>query len=304
MVSCFNEELSIMEFHQRLSKSLNNLDRTYEIIFVDDGSADTTYEKLKEIYHKDKNVSVVIELFKNSGQAEATTAGISFAKGKNFIFMDSDLQISPEDLPLLMNEFDKGYDIVGGVRKNRQDSIHRIIPSKLANVIMRKASSSKFSDFGCTFKIINGKLIRAFNMNAFNILNQMHIISHAKKCQEVPIQHHKRKYGKSGWKFKRLMEFNIDNMVVLSQRPFQMISFFSLIFGCLIILRILFYWLVSPLQILKVVTPTSILIFVLFSMFVIVSILCIIGEYVTRVFVVSQRKPKYIIREILKRDYE
>ena len=106
IISCYYEEKSIDEFYGRLSKSMNSLNRTYEIIFVNDGSTDKTFERLESIYADDPNVTTIIDLFKNAGQAAAITAGSTYAKGKNFIFMDSDLQLNPEELPLLLTEFE------------------------------------------------------------------------------------------------------------------------------------------------------------------------------------------------------
>ena len=299
IISCYYEEKSIDEFHSRLSEAMNKLERSYEIVFVNDGSTDKTFGKLKMIYDKDPHVTTIIDLFKNAGQAAAVTAGITHARGKSFVLLDSDLQLDPEELPLLVSEFDKGLDIVSGCRKNRKDSIFRIIPSKIANLIMRKVSKSDFTDFGCTFKIINGKLVRGFDFGPYKTLSTPNLIAKAQRCVEVPVTHHPRKYDKSGWTFKKLFAYNMDNIVCISQRLFQIIGILCFFFAFLFIIRIALS-VVFDFSILPDVTLGLLLNAVIISLFTVISVLCLIGEFVIRNFVVLQRHPAYIIREILR----
>lgn len=300
IITCYYEEQSIEEFHGKLSVALQKLDRTYEIIFVNDGSTDKTFDVLKTIYEKDKNVTTIIDLFKNAGQAAAITAGSTYAQGKNFVLMDSDLQLEPEELPLLLAEFDKDNDIVSGCRKNRKDSIFRVIPSKIANVIMRKVSGSNFTDFGCTFKIINGRLIRGFDFGPYKPLSPPNLIAKARRCVEVPVTHYPRKYGKSGWTFKKLFAYNTDNLICLSQRPFQILGVLCFFFAIFFIIRIAISWFFD-FSILPAITMGLLLNAVIISSLVVISILCLIGEYVIRNFLALQRYPVYIIREILQK---
>lgn len=300
IITCYYEEKSIMEFYKRLSDTLKTLNTSYEIIFVNDGSTDKTFELLKEIFNKDKKVTKVINFFKNAGQGAAITAGITHARGKHFILIDSDLQLSPEELPLLVKEFDKGYDVVNGYRKDRKDSIHRILPSKIANFIMRKLSKSNLTDFGCTFKIYHGELIRAFNLSPLKLFNPVYVMAQAQKYYEIPVSHFPRKYGKSGWTFKKLMEYNTENLMGLFSKAFQVIGFWSIIIAVLLIIRVVIDWFYS-FKILSKIYNGLLLIAILFSMFVTLKMLCLIGEYVVRIFSVSQKNPKYIIKEILER---
>ena len=299
IITCYYEEKSIEEFYGKLSKAMNSLARSYEIVFVNDGSTDKTFEKLKMIFDKDPHVTTIIDLFKNAGQAAAVTAGIIHARGKNFVLLDSDLQLDPEELPLLVSEFDKGIDIVSGYRKNRKDSIFRIIPSKIANLIMRKVSGSDFTDFGCTFKIIDGKLVRGFDFGPYKTLSTPNLIARAQRCVEVPVTHYPRKYGKSGWTFRKLFAYNMDNIVCLSQRLFQIIGILCFFFAFLFIIRIVLSWILD-FSILPVVTLGLLLNAIIISLLTIVSVLCLIGEFVIRNFVILQRYPTYIIREILR----
>lgn len=300
VITCFYEERSIEEFHQKLSRALEGLGRTYEIILVNDGSTDGTFAKLKAIYEQDPKVTTILDLFKNAGQVAAMTAGITHARGDHIVFMDSDLQLDPAELPLLVARFDEGMDVVSGCRKNRKDSISRIIPSKIANVIMRKVSRSKFTDFGCTFKIFNGRLLRAFNYNPFKIFHPVHVIAQAQHCVEVPITHYPRQYGKSGWTFRKLFAYNMDNLVSISDRPFQFLSLVCLGVAALFVLRIMLAF-VLPFSILSDITNGLILNFQFVELLLILAVLSAIGEFIIRNFNMLQQRPKYIIREIYQK---
>lgn len=284
-----------MEFYTRLSKTLQLLNTSYEIIFVNDGSQDNTFGILKTIFDLDRQVSGIFDLFKNVGQANAKTPAICLARGNAIVIIDSDLQIDPEELPLLVRKYREGFDVVSGYRKTRHDSFFRIFPSKMANIIMRKASGKRLKDFGCGFKIYNSKLVNAFGFNVFKPWRPVPVISMAGKIAEVPLSHHPRKYGKSGWTFKKLYTYNMDNIVNLSQRPFQILAgiclFFSILFALRIVLgRILAF------QILPQVSGGLILNAIVITFLVTLAILSAIGEFVIRNFVMLQKKPSYIVK--------
>jgi len=300
VITCYYEEKSIEEFHSRLSGALESLNRSYEIVFVNDGSTDKTFEKLKMIFDKDPHVTTIIDLFRNAGQLGAMTAGINYAKGEHFVFMDSDLQLDPEELPLLIAQFDKGTDIVSGCRKKRKDPFFRIISSKIANLVVRKVSGHKVTDLGCTFKVYNGKLIRAFQLGPFKRFQTPYIYSKAQTYVEIPITHHPRKYGKSGWTFKSLFAFQMDNLVGISQRPFQLLSVFCIIIAFIFFARIASAWFV-PFSMLKEVTPGLILNIILLHLLLTLAVLSMVGEYVIRNFLALQRYPVYVIKKIYQK---
>src|SRR5581483_7785681 len=159
IITCYYEEKSIDEFYGRLRKTLEGTRRSFEIVMVNDGSTDGTIARLKAIHARDAGVTVV-DLLRNSGQVCAMAAGVAHATGEDFVFMDSDLQLDPEELPLLLAEFDKDADLVSGARKDRRDPIHRRVFSYFGNLILRRMTRAPFSDFGCTFKVYRGALIR------------------------------------------------------------------------------------------------------------------------------------------------
>jgi glycosyltransferase involved in cell wall biosynthesis len=301
VISCYYEEQSIDEFYARLRQAAESLGRSYEIVFVNDGSTDGTFAKLKAFFDRDPRVTTVIDLYRNAGQVNGMTAGLTHARGKAIVFMDSDLQLDPEDLPLLVGEYDKGYDIVSGHRKDRKDSLMRKIPSKLANLVMRRVARHKLSDFGCTYKIYDGRLVRAFEFGPFKPWRTAYVFSRAQRCAEIPVSHHERKYGESGWTFRKLFGFYMDHLVGISERPFQLMSLICLAFAALFLMRIALAWAV-PISILPEVTTGVILNAIALSVLLILSVLAAIGEYVMRNFLMTQRYPGYIIREIHQKD--
>jgi dolichol-phosphate mannosyltransferase len=300
LVTCHYEEQSIDEFYSRLSAAMKALGRSYEIVMVNDGSTDGTFDKLKEIFHEDPKVTVVMDFYKNAGQQAALAATMCEARGKAFLFMDSDLQLAPEDIHLLVTEYDKGFDVVGGYRKDRKDSLLRIVPSKIANMIMRKASQSDFRDFGCTFWLCAGDLLRGFELGPFNVFSAVDLLSKVERWREVPVSHHPRKYGESGWTFRKLWKYNMDNIVTMSERPFQILGAVSMIFALLFVLRLVVDYF-TPFQILDTVTTGLLLNAVVVSSLLLVAILCAIGEFAIRSFISSRHIPKYIIREIMRK---
>lgn len=300
LITCYYEELSIEEFHARLSKALRSLGRSFEIVFVNDGSTDRTFEKLREIFARDPDVSVIMDLFHNAGQAPAITAAIREARGRALLLMDSDLQLAPEELPRLVAEYDKGYDVVSGARVNRKDSWLRIIPSKLANVIMRKATHSDFHDFGCTFKIYNADLVRAFDYGPHRMFSNVDLIARAGRRCEVPVTHFPRKYGKSGWTFRKLVKYNSDNLVSLSERPFQNLAALCLAVAVLFSGRILLGY-IFPFRILGSVSNGLLLNAILISLLITVGVMSMVGEFAIRAFLIGRNLPLYAVREVHRR---
>ena len=300
LITCYYEERSIEEFHARLSKALRSLGRSFEIIFVNDGSTDRTFEKLGEIFERDPDVSVIMDLFQNSGQVAAITAAFCEARGRAILLMDSDLQLAPEEIPLLVAEYDKGYDVVSGARVNRKDSWLRIVPSKLANIIMRKATRSEFRDFGCTFKIYDAHLLRAFNYGPQRLFSNVDAIARAGRRREVPVTHYRRKYGRSGWTFRKLLKFNSDNLVSLSERPFQILAGLCLSIALLFSMRVLLGHIFAR-QFLRSVSNGLLLNALLISLLITVGVLCMIGEFAIRSFLIGRNLPFYVVRQARRR---
>lgn len=301
VVTCFVEEPTIDEFHARLSRTLDALGRSCEIVFVNDGSTDDTLARLEAIFERDPRVSVLIDLMRNAGQGAAITAGCAHARGRRIVLLDSDLQLDPEDLPRLVAEADRGADVVSGVRVDRQDPLGRRMASWLANIILRRVSRSELRDFGCTFKVLDARLVRAFEPGPFRPLRPPYLVAQARTCADVPVAHHPRRHGRSGWTFARLFEYAMDAVVGLSQRPFQILAGICFATALLFVLRIL----VSPFLprgILPEVTNGLILNAMVFSLLIVVGVVCAVGEYVIRNYRALYAEPAYVVRSVRRRE--
>ena len=215
VIPAYNEEENIPMLYEKLKKVLDNLGEDYEIIFVDDGSTDRTYEVLKEIAQKDKKVKV-IRFRRNFGQTAAMYAGFEHAKGDIIITMDADLQNDPEDIPRLLEKMKEGYDIVSGWRKDRKDPfLSRKLPSMIANWIISKVTGVHLHDYGCTLKAYKADIAKQYRL-----YGDMHRFLPAlakrfgAKITEIPVKHHPRLYGKSKYGIGRTIRVILDIFLV------------------------------------------------------------------------------------------
>src|SRR4051812_35382475 len=164
VIPIHNEEPSILPLYDRLASVLEQLQRPYEILFVDDASADRSFELLANLVETDGHLKV-IRLRRNFGQTAALSAGFHEAKGSIVVAMDGDLQHAPEDIPALLAKIDQGYDIASGWRNHRVDNaILRKFPSRMANWLMAKASGIDLHDFGTTFKAYRSEVLKEVNL--------------------------------------------------------------------------------------------------------------------------------------------
>jgi glycosyltransferase involved in cell wall biosynthesis len=212
VVPLFNESTVVVELYERLTRVLSDLNRSYELIFVDDGSSDDTFTKSKTLQEQDSHV-ILIKLRSNFGQTASLAAGVDAASGDIIIPMDGDLQHAPEDIPLLLNKIDEGYDIASGWRKKRVDNfLIRRLPSWIANRLMRSLSGIALHDFGTTFKAYRADVIKPLKL-----YGQFHrfipVLANARmkvKICEVPIQNIVRPHGVSNYTIKRTFTVFFD----------------------------------------------------------------------------------------------
>lgn len=302
IVTCYYEEQSVREFHNRLKKALETLAVDYEIVFVNDGSTDRTWQLILEIMHEDPNVVAALDMARNAGQGPAITAGLLETSGERVVLIDSDLQLFPEELPNLIKVFDQGYDLVTGYRRDRKDSLSRKLPSLLANVIMRKLSHSNLRDFGCTFKVFNGDILRSFGYGPHKMFHHADVIARLSRYTEVPVAHAERRYGKSGWTFSKLYRLNMDNIVSMSDRPFQTVAAVCFCVAFLFIVRVVISYF-SPFHFLPQITTGLLLNAIFISFLIQTALICAVGEFAIRSFNFARRLPIYIVRERWRRKH-
>ena len=299
LVPVLNEEESLPELHKRLQDSLNGIGKPYEIIYINDGSTDTT-EILLEKFHSDDKRVKVIEFNRNYGQHMALFAGFEFAKGEIIITIDADLQNPPEEIPKLVDKAEEGFEVVATYRKQRKDSLFRKLPSYIVNKITAKLVGVKLKDYGC--------MLRAYRRNIIDYMNMCPESSSfipalantfAKKITEIEVAHAERKTGTTKYSLFKLWRLNFDLMTSFSLWPIQMISSLGVGIAALGLLFALFLLVRRFL-----IGPEGEGVFTLFGIlffFIGIQILAlgIIGEYIGRIYQEVRRRPRFIIKKEL-----
>ncbi len=211
VIPVYNEEDNLPILYDELYNVLNKEVIDYEIIFVNDGSTDNSLQILKGIAKSNEKVKV-ISFTRNFGQSAAMNIGIKYSRGDIIVFLDSDLQNNPRDIPIFIQKIKEGYDIVVGWRQNRKDPFFtKVLPSKIANFIIRKITRMNIHDFGCTLKAFKKEAIT--NINLYGELHRFIAalaIWNNNSYIEVPVEHRPRKYGKSKYNLFRTFKVILD----------------------------------------------------------------------------------------------
>lgn len=233
----FNEEENVEELYKELVSSVEKIEKTFEIIFVDDGSTDSTFERLKKLREKDKRVKI-IRFRRNFGQTAALSAGFDYSKGETIITIDADLQNDPADIELLLKKIEEGYDLVSGWRWKRKDKfLTRVLPSKIANFLISSITGVRLHDYGCTLKAYRKEVVKNIRL-----YGEMHRFVPAVasllgiKVAEVKVNHRKRKAGKSKYGIGRTIRVILDLITVkflisYSTRPLQIFGLIGILTG-------------------------------------------------------------------------
>lgn len=211
----YNEEESLPDLVAALREALDPIGKSYELLFVDDGSRDGSFRVLKQEAERDPGISI-IRFRRNFGQTAALQAGFDAARGDVVVTMDADLQNDPKDIPMMLDVLDEGYDLVAGWRANRKDKlISRKIPSKLANGLISWMTGVKLHDYGCTLKAMRLEVA-----SELRLYGEMHRFIPAiaswmgVRLKEVEVRHHARQYGVSKYGISRTFRVVLDLLVV------------------------------------------------------------------------------------------
>lgn len=215
VVPLYNERESIPELYRRTRAACERLNRRYELIFVDDGSDDGSFEVLRELHDRDRRVTVV-RFRKNYGQTAAMTAGFECARGEVVVSMDGDLQNDPDDIPRLLARIEEGFDVVCGWRKNRQDKlVSRRIPSVIANWIIGRVTGVRIHDNGCSLKAYRASVIKKTQLYSelHRFIPAMSTLTGA-RIAEIVVRHHPRRFGTSKYGLGRAWRVILDIITV------------------------------------------------------------------------------------------
>ena len=211
VVPIYNEAESIESLVQAIADAVIRTNLRYEIICVDDGSKDGSTDVLTELAARRTDFKAVI-LRRNYGQTPAMAAGFELAKGKVIVTLDGDLQNDPADIPMLLDKLEEGYDLVSGWRRKRQDAaLTRLLPSKIANIIIAKVTGVRLHDYGCSLKAYRAELIADMNLygELHRFLPALAYIEGA-RIAEVPVRHHARRFGQSKYGLGRTIRVVMD----------------------------------------------------------------------------------------------
>ena len=301
----YNEALGIPELFIELQTALQSCD--YEIIAINDGSKDNSYDVLCSLAEKETKLKV-INFRKNFGQTAAINAGIQNASGDIIILMDSDLENLPSDIPMLIDKLNEGYDVVSGWRQARWQGqfLTRKLPSLMANALISKVSGVKLHDYGCTLKAYRKDVI-----TEVRLYGQMHrfIPVYCKwqggKVTEIPVKYQSRKYGKSNYGISRTFKVLLDLVLIkflerYMQRPihfFGGVGFLSFLVSFLAFSIAIYFKITGQKDFVQ--TPLPIITAMFFMVGVLMILMGVIADILMRTYYESQNKFPFTIRNKL-----
>ncbi len=216
VVPLYNEEESLPELSLLLEEELNKIAKNrWEVIFVDDGSTDGSYQQIKAINNRNRNFHA-IRFRRNFGKAAALTAGFGAAKGLIVVTMDADLQDDPTEIAPLISKLKEGFDLVTGWKKKRHDPITKTLPSKVINKITSIMTGMKLHDMNCGLKAYRSEVTKSLNIYG-EIYRYIPALAKWEgfRVTELPVKHHKRRYGKSKFGFSRFIKGFLDLITVM-----------------------------------------------------------------------------------------
>jgi len=215
IVPLFNEEKSLSSLYSELKSALKSFGKSYEIVFVDDGSRDNSWSVLESLHAADKEIRG-IQFRKNSGKAAALSAGFKYAQGKVIVTMDADLQDDSGEIPKFIKKLDEGYDLVSGWRFKRQDPISKTLPSKIFNYLTSMLSGVKIHDFNCGFKAYRKEVVKDIQLYG-ELHRYIPVLAHWRGYEvgEIKVRHHPRAHGKSRYGTTRLFKGFTDLLTVM-----------------------------------------------------------------------------------------
>ena len=307
VIPLYNEEPNVSELYVELTTVLEELGRTYELIFIDDGSSDSTYKLLTGFHAEDPRVCVVC-LRRNFGQTAAFAAGFSRARGRYIVTSDGDLQNDPRDIASMLSTLEKGFDIVCGWRKDRKDPwFSRKLPSMIANWLISITTQVKLHDYGCSLKLFRSEVVKTLRL-----YGEMHRFIPAiaseqgVRIAETVVNHRPRQFGRSKYGLTRTIRVVFDLITVkfllsYSTRPLQMFGPAGLLLGVpgtLITLYLVYVRLFEG----QAIGDRPLLLLAILMVFTGLQLITVglLAELQARTYHESQGKPIYFVREVLE----
>jgi len=305
VIPVYNEELGLAQLFSRLYPALDKLNISYEIIFINDGSADRSAALLREQFQARPDVTRVVLFKGNYGQHMAIMASFEHCRGERIVTLDADLQNPPEEIGSLLVAMDQGADYVGTIRKLRQDSLWRRVASRAMNRMRERITHIKMTDQGCMLRAYSRSIVQAINQTR-DISTYIPALAYsfAHRPVEIEVAHEERFAGESKYSFYALIQLNFDLMTGFSTKPLQIFSFIGIAISFLSIGFVVFLAIRR-----LIVGPEAEGLFTLFGIaFFLIGItlfgIGLLGEYVGRIYEQVRLRPRYMIDAVLEEQDE
>jgi polyisoprenyl-phosphate glycosyltransferase len=301
VIPVYNDEEVLPELQRRLGAVLEKLTDRYEVIFVDDGSRDRSFQVLREMQVQHPWIKIV-QLTRNFGQSAAIDAGLEIAAGELIVLMDSDLQDRPEDIPALIEAMLKQDAPLAIARwSTRDDSIFKVFASRIFNAVANKITDVRYLPRGRAFRVMRREVVdqlRSLPEKTATSLGLLYWLGYDLAAVDLPRD--SRYAGRSGYTLRRLMKLSVDRLFSHSLFPLRLASLLGVTLG-FISLLLAAYFVIQKLFLEKVVPGwTSIVVIILFLQGISFIFMGIIGEYLGRIYVETKNRPKYIVKRIFK----
>ncbi len=302
VIPVYNEEAGLASLFARLYPALDALGEPYEIVFINDGSRDRSAAILREQFAARPDVTRVVLFNGNFGQHMAIMAGFEQTRGDIVITLDADLQNPPEEIGKLVAKMREGYDYVGTIRKQRQDSWFRRNASKAMNALRERITHIKMTDQGCMLRAYSRGIVEAINScNEINTFIPALAYTFAQKPVEIEVAHEERAAGESKYSLYSLIRLNFDLMTGFSLVPLQWFSFAGIVIAGL---SFVFTILLAVRRIM--IGPESEGLFTLFGIaFFLIGVtlfgIGLLGEYIGRIYQQVRARPRYLVQAVLEK---
>jgi undecaprenyl-phosphate 4-deoxy-4-formamido-L-arabinose transferase len=304
VIPVYNEEAGLPALFARLYPALDALGLRYEIVFVNDGSRDRSAAILREQFQKRPDVTRVVLFNGNFGQHMAIMAGFEHCRGSIVVTLDADLQNPPEEIGKLVAKMREGYDYVGSIRAQRQDSLFRKLASKAMNGVRERITKIQMTDQGCMLRAYDRAVVDAINScSEVNTFVPALAYTFAQKPTEIEVAHEERAAGESKYSLYSLIRLNFDLVTGFSVLPLQLFSMFGMLvsigalltYFTVIVYRVFFLeWRGA----IYALWDRDILAFFLIG--ILLFGVGLLGEYVGRIYQQVRHRPRYLIQAVLE----
>jgi undecaprenyl-phosphate 4-deoxy-4-formamido-L-arabinose transferase len=302
IVPVYNEEEGLPALFARLYPALDALGIRYEIVFINDGSRDRSAALLREQFQRRPEVTRVILFNGNFGQHMAIMAGFEHARGARIVTLDADLQNPPEEIPKLVKALDQGYDVVGSIRTNRQDTLFRRLSSRIVNRVVRRVTGVDMSDYGCMLRAYRRPIVDAMlSCHERSTFIPILANSFSRNTTEVLVTHAERQHGESKYGLMDLINLQFDLLTSITTAPLRLLSILGLL------LAVAGFAIGVGLLLLRLFHGSAWGLEGTFSLFAVLFVFVggqfagmgLLGEYLGRVYLDVRARPRFFVEQVL-----